>query len=35
MLMRDGQVMADDSHEAITGGRRGAWARSFLLAGTD
>jgi iron(III) transport system ATP-binding protein len=35
LLMRDGQVMADDSHEAITGGRRGTWAQSFLLAGTD
>ena len=34
LLMRDGQVMADGSHEAIISGQRGAWARSFLLAGT-
>jgi iron(III) transport system ATP-binding protein len=33
LLMRDGQVMADGSHEAIAAGQRGAWARSFLLAG--
>jgi iron(III) transport system ATP-binding protein len=35
LLMRDSRVVADDSHEAIAGGRRGAWAQSFLLAGTD
>ena len=33
LLMCDGQVMADGSHEAIAAGQRGAWARSFLLAG--
>ena len=33
LLMRDGRVMADGSHETITAGQRGDWARSFLLAG--
>jgi ABC-type Fe3+/spermidine/putrescine transport system ATPase subunit len=33
LLMRDGRVVADGSHEAIVSGQRGAWARSFLLAG--
>lgn len=33
LLMRDGRVMADGSHEIITAGQRGDWARSFLLAG--
>ena len=34
LLMCDGQVTADGSHEAIATGQRGEWARSFLLAGT-
>ena len=35
LLMRDGRAMADGSHEAIFEGRRGDWARAFLLAGSD
>lgn len=34
LLMREGRVVADGSHDAIVSGQRGAWARSFLLAGS-
>jgi iron(III) transport system ATP-binding protein len=34
LLMREGCVIADGSHEGITGGQPGEWARSFLLAGS-
>ena len=34
LLMRDGQVAADGTHEAIAAGRHGDWARAFLNAGT-
>ncbi len=33
LLMRDGQLVADGSHEAIAGGALGDWAQAFLLAG--
>lgn len=35
LLMREGELMADGSHEAISTGQCGEWARSFLLAGND
>ena len=34
LLMRDGRVAADGTHEAIAAGRHGDWARAFLNAGT-
>ena len=33
LLMRDGLMIADGSHHAITTGHLGDWAKSFLLAG--
>ncbi|MBL8373715.1 ATP-binding cassette domain-containing protein [Accumulibacter sp.] len=35
LLMRDGAVTADGSHEAIATGQMGEWERSFLLAGNN
>ena len=35
LLMREGRVVADGSHDAIVSGQRGDWARSFLLAGSS
>ncbi|MFM9914889.1 MAG: ATP-binding cassette domain-containing protein [Rhizobacter sp.] len=35
LLMRNGQVMADGSHESISNGQFGDWARSFLMAGKE
>lgn len=35
LLMCAGQLVADGSHEAIRGGLRGEWARSFLVPGTE
>lgn len=35
LLMREGRVVADGSHDAIVSGQRGAWAQSFLLAGSS
>ncbi len=32
LLMCDGRLMADGSHEAISAGRRGEWAQSFLMS---
>ncbi len=31
LLMRDGQLMVDGSHDSIRDGLRGDWARSFLV----
>lgn len=33
LLMRDGLVVADGSHQAIAAGAQGGWAQTFLLAG--
>ena len=35
LLMRDGQLAADGTPEAIASGQRGEWARAFLMAGRD
>jgi len=34
LLMRDGRLVADASHDEIAAGACGSWARSFLRAGT-
>ncbi|MCE2916095.1 MAG: ATP-binding cassette domain-containing protein [Rubrivivax sp.] len=33
LLMRDGQLVADGSHQALADGAHGEWARGFLRAG--
>ena len=33
LLMRDGRMTADGSHEALANGLQGEWARAFLRAG--
>jgi ABC-type sulfate/molybdate transport systems ATPase subunit len=33
LLMRDGRLVADGSHQALADGAHGEWARGFLRAG--